>query len=86
MQVGQGGGSESYPAEGVRRRCMKNSPSVLSCIRKRTREGCDRDSESLDNSQRVRQGRTSSSEETEVIWQERESCEKEFVSKNSECV
>jgi len=28
----------------VRRRC-KNSPSVLSCIRKSTREGCDRGSE-----------------------------------------
>jgi len=25
--------------------CMKNSPSVLSCIGKRTREGCDRGSE-----------------------------------------
>jgi len=31
-------------AEGVRRRC-KNSPSVLSCIGKRTREGFDRGSE-----------------------------------------
>jgi len=29
------GGGESDPAEGVRRRCMKNSPSVLSCIDKR---------------------------------------------------
>jgi len=27
---------------GVRRRCKKNSPSVLSCIGKRTREGYDR--------------------------------------------
>jgi len=36
---------ESYLAEGVRRRCMKDSPSVLSCIGKRTREGCDRGSE-----------------------------------------
>jgi len=34
------GRGESSPTEGVRRRCMKNSPSVLSC--KRTREGCDR--------------------------------------------
>jgi len=25
-------GGESDPSEGVRRRCMKNSPSVLSCI------------------------------------------------------
>jgi len=29
--------NESDPAEGVRRRCMKNSPSVLSCIGKRDR-------------------------------------------------
>jgi len=34
-------GDESDPVEGVRRRCKKNS-SVLSCIGKRTREGCDR--------------------------------------------
>jgi len=39
------GGRESYPTEGVRRRCMKNSPSVISCIGKRTKEGCDRGSE-----------------------------------------
>jgi len=26
------GGGEPDPAEGVRRRCKKNSPSVLSCI------------------------------------------------------
>jgi len=44
MQDNPGGG-ESYPAEGVCRRCKKNSPSVLSCIGKRTREGCDRGSE-----------------------------------------
>jgi len=31
MQDSQGG-DESDPAEGVRRRCMNNSPSVLSCI------------------------------------------------------
>jgi len=37
-------GGESDPAEGVRSRYMKNS-SVLSCIGKRTREGCDRGSE-----------------------------------------
>jgi len=36
---------ESDPAESVRRRCMKNSPTVLSCIGKRTREGCDHGSE-----------------------------------------
>jgi len=38
------GESESDPAEDVRRRCMKNSPSVLSSIGKRTK-GCDRGSE-----------------------------------------
>jgi len=38
-------GGESDPAEGVRRRCKKNIPSVLSCIGKRTRECCDRGSE-----------------------------------------
>jgi len=44
MRVSQGGG-EIYPAEGVHRRCMKDSPSVLSCIGKRAKEGCDRGSE-----------------------------------------
>jgi len=44
MQDSQGG-DESDPAEGVRRRCMWNSPSVLSCIGKRIKEGCDRGSE-----------------------------------------
>jgi len=43
MRDSQGGG-ESDPAEVVRRRCMKNS-SVLSCIGKRTKEGCDYGSE-----------------------------------------
>jgi len=33
------------PADDVHRRCKKNSPSVLSCTGKRTREGCDRGSE-----------------------------------------
>jgi len=42
--AGSQGGDESYPAEGVRRRCMKNSLSVLSCRSKRTKEGCDRGS------------------------------------------
>jgi len=36
---------ELDPTEDVRRRCKKNSPSVLSCIGKRTREGCDHGSE-----------------------------------------
>jgi len=38
MRDSQGGG-ESDPAEGVRRRCIKNFPSILSCIDKSTREG-----------------------------------------------
>jgi len=38
---------EFDPAEGVRRHCKKSFPSVLFCIGKRTREGCDRGSEGL---------------------------------------
>jgi len=37
-------GGESDPAEGVRTRRCKNFPSVLSCIGKKTRKGCDRGS------------------------------------------
>jgi len=37
MRDSQGRG-ESDPAEGVRRRCMKNAPSILSCIGKRTKK------------------------------------------------
>jgi len=47
---------------------MKNSPSVLSCIGTRTKEGCDRSSQV----ETVLSGRASSSEKTEGIWQERE--------------
>jgi len=36
-------GGESDPADDIRRRCKENFPSVLSCIRKRTREGCDQE-------------------------------------------
>jgi len=39
------GGDELDLAKGVHRRCKKNSPSVLSCIGKRTKESCDRGSE-----------------------------------------
>jgi len=39
------GGDELDPAESVHRCCKKNSPSVLFCTGKRTREGCDRGSE-----------------------------------------
>jgi len=63
------GGDELDPAKGVRRRCKKNSLSVLSCIGKRTSEGCDRGSDvgqfTADEGQFL-------SEETEGIWQERE--------------
>jgi len=38
-------GDELDPAEGVRRRCKKYSPSVSSRIGKRIKEGCDRCSE-----------------------------------------
>jgi len=38
-------GDELDPKEGVRRRSKKISPSALSCIGKRTREGCDRGNE-----------------------------------------
>jgi len=36
---------ELDPAEGVRRRYIKNYPSVSSCISKRTKEGCGRGNE-----------------------------------------
>jgi len=71
MQDNPGRG-ESDAAEGIRRRCMKNSPSVLSCIGKWTREGCDRGSEVGNSLQGMRRRRGSSSEETEGIWQGRE--------------
>jgi len=38
-------GGELDPAADVRRHCKRNSSSVLSCIDKRTKEGCDRSSE-----------------------------------------
>jgi len=38
-------GGELDTADDVCRRCKKNSSSGLSCIGKRTREGCDRGSE-----------------------------------------
>jgi len=79
------GGDESDPAEGVLGRC-KNSPSVLSCIGKRTREGCDRDSEvGTVHSGRNGKGPVPSRKPKESGM--RGSCEKDFVStKSSECV
>jgi len=43
--VGNPRGSECDPAEGVPRRYKKNYHSILSCIGKRTTEGCDRSSD-----------------------------------------
>jgi len=40
-------GGKLDPAEGVYRHRKKNSPSVLSCIGKRTREGCDHGSTAM---------------------------------------
>jgi len=44
MRDSQGGG-ESNPADGVRRHCVRNSPSFLSCIDQRTIKGCDHGSD-----------------------------------------
>jgi len=44
MRDSQGGG-ELDSTEGVHRHCINNSPSFLSCIGKKTKEGCDRGSE-----------------------------------------
>jgi len=41
MRDNPGGGGELDTAEGVHRCCRKNSSSVLSCIGKRTKKGCD---------------------------------------------
>jgi len=62
---------ELDPAEGVHRRCKKNS-SVLSCIGKRTREGCDCGSivGTVHNGQD--RERSSSSKKIDEIWQKRE--------------
>jgi len=43
--AGQSRRNELDPADDVRRRCKKNSPFVLSCIDKRTKQACDRGSE-----------------------------------------
>jgi len=69
-------------AEDVRRRCKKNSP-VLSCVGKRTREGCDRGSEVRTvHSGRDWEGPLKKLKESG----RRRSCEKDFVSKKSnEC-
>jgi len=39
--VGNPEGGELDPAVDIHRRCKKNSPSVLSCKGKRTKQGCE---------------------------------------------
>jgi len=66
---------------------MKNSPSVLSCIGKRTKEGCDRGSEvGTVHSVRIRWEGTVSLRKLKESGKGG-SCEKDFIStKSSECV
>jgi len=67
-------------ADEVRRRCKKNSPSILSCIGKRTKEDCDRDSEvGTVHSGRDRKGPVHAKKPKESG--KRDNCEKDFVSR-----
>jgi len=76
---------ELDPAEGVRRRCKKNSPSVLSCIGKRTREGFNRGSE-FGSVKSGLGGERLVSEKIEEIWPKRK-LKKDSVSRwSSGCV
>jgi len=75
-------GGESDPAEGVRRRCKKNYPFVLSCVGKRTREGCNRGSE-VGAFYSRRDGEGPVPPRKPKKSGKRESCEKHFVSKKS---
>jgi len=73
-------GGELHPAEDVRRRYKKNSPSVLSCISKRTKEACDRDSEAgTVHSGRDGKGLLTLRKPKES--NERDKCEKDLVSR-----
>jgi len=82
MRDSQGEG-ESDPAESVRRRCMKNSPSFLSCIGKRTK---DRGSE-VETVHSGKDGAGAVPPRKQKESGRGGSCEKEFVStKSSECV
>jgi len=63
-------GGELDPAEGVRRRCKKNS-SVLSCVGRGQEKAVTAAAKSV-SSQRMRLERASSSEESEGIWQGRD--------------
>jgi len=67
---------ELDPADDARRRCKKNSP-VLSCIGKRTKQGCDCGSEV--GTVHSGQGPVTLGESKKSG--KRESCEKDFVSR-----
>jgi len=75
-------GGKLDPAEDVRRCCKKNPPSILSCLDKRTRKGCDRGSEvGTVHSGRDGEGPVSLRKPKESS--RRRSCEKDFVSRKS---
>jgi len=72
---------ELNPADDVRRRCKNNCSCFLSCIDKRTKDGCDRGSEVGTVQSERDGGKASSSEETKESGR-RESCEKDFISRS----
>jgi len=65
------------PAVDDRRRCKKNSPSILSCLEKRTKEGCDRGSKVGT----VHGGKGPAPLRKLKESSRRENCEKDFVSR-----
>jgi len=65
-------------ADGVRRHSKKNS-SILSCIGKKTREGCDRGSE-VGTGQSGREGKGQFLQRNRRNLVEEGICEKDFVS------
>jgi len=77
-------GVELEPAGGVLRRYEKNSP-FLSCIGKRTREGCVRGSE-VGTVHSGRDGKGLVPPRKPKKSGKRGSCDKNFVSKISECL
>jgi len=78
--------SESDPTENVCKRCMKNSPSVLSCIGKITKKAVTTAAKSKQfTADKTGKGQFLRGKPKESG--RRGSCEKEFVStKSSECV
>jgi len=77
--AGQSGGGELDAADDVRTRCKKNFPSVLTCISKMIREGCDRGSEvGIVHSGRDDEGLVHLSKPKE--FGRTKICEKDFVS------